>query len=211
MQTRIKLYEGLKISQILTQNSKLKKTSKENNKRVFNFGISAYKTSTGKVTCPFAKDCIKFCYAQKGAYNFGNVKPIFEKRYNLTKSDVFVEAINESIKAKKVDILRIHDSGDFYSNQYINKWLTIAKENKNVIFYAYTKSIPLFEKINLPANFIVIYSYGSKVDNLINPNKHRHSKIFDDESQLIKEGYINASNNDLNAIKDNKKVGLIFH
>jgi len=211
MQTRIKLYNGLKISQILTQNSKLKKTSKENNKRVFNFGISAYKTSTGKVTCPFAKDCVKFCYAQKGAYNFGNVKPLYEQRYNLTKSNVFIKAINESIKAKKVDILRIHDSGDFYSNQYINKWLTIAKENKKVIFYAYTKSIPLFEKINLPQNFIVIYSYGSKVDSLINPDKHRHSKIFDDESQLINEGYINASSNDLNAIKENKKVGLIFH
>jgi len=211
MNNRLKLYEGLKISQILTQNSKLKKTSKENNKRVFNFGISAYKTSTGKLVCPFAKDCIKFCYAQKGAYSFGNVKPLFEKRYNLTKSNVFVEAINDSIKAKKVDILRIHDSGDFYSNEYINKWLTIAKQNKNVIFYAYTKSIPLFNKINLPKNFIVIYSYGSKVDNLIDPNKHRHSKIFDNEAQLLKEGYINASKNDLNAIKENKKVGLIFH
>jgi hypothetical protein len=211
MQSRIKLYNGLKISQILTQNSKLKKTSKENNKRVFNFGISAYKTSTGKIVCPFAKDCIKFCYAQKGAYNFGNVKPLFEQRYNLTKSNVFIKAINESIKVKKVDVLRIHDSGDFYSNEYINKWLTIAKENKNVIFYAYTKSIPLFEKINLPDNFIVIYSYGSKVDNLIDPDKHRHSKIFDNEKQLISEGYINASKNDLNAIKSNKKVGLIFH
>ena len=211
MQTRIKLYEGLKISQILTQNSKLKKTSKENNKRVFNFGISAYKTSTGILVCPFAKDCVKFCYAQKGAYNFGNVKPLFEKRYNLTKSNIFIEAINDSIKAKKVDILRIHDSGDFYSNEYINKWITIAKENKDVIFYAYTKSIPLFEKNNLPENFIVIYSYGSKVDNLIDPNKHRHSKIFDNESQLLKEGYINASKNDLNAIQNNKKVGLIFH
>jgi hypothetical protein len=211
MKTRIKLYNGLKISQILTQNSKLKKTSKENNKRVFNFGITAYKTSTGKIVCPFAKDCIKFCYAKKGAYNFGNVKPLFEQRYNLTKSEIFIEAINDSIKAKKVDILRIHDSGDFYSNEYINKWITIAKENKNVIFYAYTKSIPLFEKINLPKNFIIIYSYGSKVDNLIDVSKHRHSKIFDDEEQLIKEGYINASKNDLNAIRSNKKVGLIFH
>lgn len=211
METRQKLYEGLKISQILTQNAKLKKTSKENNKRVFNFGISAYKTSTGKIVCPFAKDCIKFCYAKKGAYTWGNVKPLYEQRYNLTKSNIFIEAINESLKQKKVDILRIHDSGDFYSNEYVNKWITIAKENKNIIFYAYTKSIPLFEKINLPQNFIVIYSYGSKVDNLIKPNKHRHAKIFDNEKQLINEGYINASKNDLNAIKENKKVGLIFH
>lgn len=211
METRIKLYEGLKISQILTQNSKLKKTSKENNKRVFNFGISAYKTSTGKLVCPFADSCIKFCYAQKGAYNWGNVKPIFERRYNLTKSDIFIQAINESLKAKKVDVLRIHDSGDFYSREYINKWLTIAKENKDVIFYAYTKSIPLFKGLNLPNNFIIIYSEGSKVDNLIDINNDRHARIFKNESDLIKAGYINASKNDLNAIKSNKKVGLIYH
>jgi len=213
-----KLYNGLKISQILTQNSKLKKTSKQNNKRVFNFGISAYKTSTGKMVCPFAKDCIKYCYAQKGAYNFGNVKPLFEKRYNLTKSEVFIEAINQSIKAKKVDVLRIHDSGDFYSIAYLNKWIKIANDNKDVIFYAYSKSIPFFKrtkemdtKFLLPKNLIIIFSKGSKRDELINTSTDRHAKIFNNEKQLIKEGYINASSNDLNAIKENKKVGLIFH
>ena len=208
---RVKLYEGLKISQILTQNAKLKKTSKESNKRVFNFGITAYKTSTGKIVCPFAKDCVKYCYAQKGAYNWGNVKPLYEQRYNLTKSNIFVTAINESLKEKKVDILRIHDSGDFYSPKYINKWITIAKANKNIIFYAYTKSIPLFKNISLPDNLKIIFSEGSKVDHLINVDKDRHARIFDNEKDLIANGYINASKNDLNAITSNKKVGLIYH
>ena len=208
---RVKLYEGLKVSQILTQNQKLKKTSKESKKRVFNFGITAYKTSKGQIVCPFAKDCIKYCYAKKGAYTWGNVKPLYEQRYNLTKSEIFVEAINESLKQKKVDILRIHDSGDFYSPKYIDKWVTIAKANKNIIFYAYTKSIPLFKNIDLPNNLKIIFSEGSKVDHLINVDKDRHARIFDNEKELIANGYINASNNDLNAITDNKKVGLIYH
>ena len=205
------LYHGLKANQILTQNAKLKKTSKENNKRVFNFGITAYKSLSGKITCPFADSCVKFCYAKKGAYTWGNVKPAYEKRFELTKKDYFVEAINNAIKVKKVDVLRIHDSGDFYSPKYIDKWLTIAKDNKDVIFYAYTKSIPLFKGLKLPDNFIIIYSEGSKVDNLINTKKDRHARIFNTEEELLKNGYINASKNDLNAIKDNKKVGLIFH
>ena len=208
---RVKLYEGLKVSQILTQNAKLKKTSKENKKRVFNFGITAYKTTKGQLVCPFAKDCIKYCYAKKGAYNWGNVKPLYEQRYNLTKSKIFIEAINESLEQKKVDILRIHDSGDFYSPKYIDKWVTIAKANKDIIFYAYTKSIPLFKNIDLPDNFKVIFSEGSKVDHLINVNKDRHARIFDNEKELIANGYINASKNDLNAITTNKKVGLIYH
>ena len=208
---RVKLYEGLKVSQILTQNQKLKKTSKESKKRVFNFGITAYKTSKGQIVCPFAKDCIKYCYAKKGAYTWGNVKPLYEQRYNLTKSEIFVEAINESLKQKKVDILRIHDSGDFYSPKYIDKWVTIAKANKNIIFYAYTKSIPLFKNIDLPNNLKIIFSEGSKVDHLINVDKDRHARIFNNEAELIANGYINASKNDLNAITDNKKVGLIYH
>ena len=71
---------------LLTQNSKLKKTSKELGVRVFNFGIPAYKSASGKLTCPMARDCIKFCYAKKGAYIWSNVKPAFEKRYELTKT-----------------------------------------------------------------------------------------------------------------------------
>ena len=66
---------------ILTQNSKLKTTSKHYNVKVLNFGIPAYKTQSGKVTCPFADKCVSFCYAKKGAYIWKNVKPAFEKRY----------------------------------------------------------------------------------------------------------------------------------
>ena len=55
--------------ELLTQNSKLKKTSKEFGKRVFNFGIPAFADpETGKRTCPFAGSCAKICYARKGAY-----------------------------------------------------------------------------------------------------------------------------------------------
>lgn len=50
---------------LLTQNSKIKKTSKKLEVRLFNFGIPAYKSASGKITCPFAGDCVKFCYAKK--------------------------------------------------------------------------------------------------------------------------------------------------
>ena len=92
---------------LLTQNSKLKKTSKELGLRVFNFGIPAYKSASGKLTCPMADSCVKFCYAKKGAYIWSNVKPAFEKRYQLTKTDNFVEAMNAEIRKKKPDYVLI--------------------------------------------------------------------------------------------------------
>ena len=85
---------------LLTQNSKLKRTSKELGVRVFNFGIPAYKSASGKLTCPFADECIKFCYAKKGAYVWSNVQPAFEKRYQLSKTNKFVPAMIDEIVNK---------------------------------------------------------------------------------------------------------------
>ena len=53
---------------LLTQNAKMKKTSKENKAKILNFSIPAYKTKSGKSTCPFAGGCQAYCYAQKGNY-----------------------------------------------------------------------------------------------------------------------------------------------
>ena len=199
---------------LLTQNAKMKKTSVKNNTKIFNFSIPAYKTKSGKITCPFAKECVKYCYAQKGNYTrFPIIQELMEKKYNITKQENFVNLMNNEIIKKKAKYIRIHDSGDFYSIKYLLKWVDIAIQNKNVIFYAYTKSIKFFtdNKINKPKNLKIIFSEGSKTDNLINTNRHRHARIFKDITALLSAGYIDASNNDLKAITDNKKVGLVYH
>ena len=66
-------------------NSKLEKTSKLNKAKIYQFNIPAYKSKTGKITCPFAKDCVKFCYAQKGTFRFSNVQKKYESNYKITK------------------------------------------------------------------------------------------------------------------------------
>ena len=198
---------------LLTQNAKMKKTSKENKAKIFNFSIPAYKTKEGKITCPFAKECVKYCYAQKGNYTrFPVVQELMEEKYKISKTNTFIPLMNEEIRKKKATHIRIHDSGDFYSPQYLNKWVDIAKQNTNVIFYAYTKSIKFFVNgLLLPKNMKVIFSEGSKTDNLINVNKHRHARIFKSKELLQAAGYINASDNDLQAITSNKRVGLVYH
>jgi len=198
---------------LLTQNAKMRKTSLENNTKIFNFSIPAYKTKGGKITCPFADSCVKYCYAQKGNYTrFPIIQELMEKKYELSKTENFINLMNEEIQKKKAKYIRIHDSGDFYSIKYLNKWIDIAIQNKEVIFYAYTKSIKFFiNGLQLPKNLKIIFSEGSKTDNLINVNKHRHARIFKDITTLLNSGYIDASNNDLKAITSNKKVGLVYH
>ena len=198
---------------LLTQNGKLKKTSKELGVRVFNFGLPAYKSASGKVICPMADSCVKFCYARKGAYIWGNVKPAFEKRYEMSKKDDFVNKMYDEIVKKKPDYVRVHDSGD-YSRKYLSKWIDIALLFPEVKFYSYTNMVQLFKDTDLPENFDVIFSDSGKQTHLIDYQLDRYTKIFKSEQELERADFVNASKLDLFATKwfsNNKKVGLIYH
>ena len=200
---------------LCTQNGQLKKTSKASGMRVFNFGIPAFETPDGKRTCPFAGEWAKFCYAQKGAYSWSNVKPAFKRRYEATKQDSFVDRMTAEIKKRKIEVLRVHDSGDYYSPAYIEKWRQIALNCPSTLFYSYTKSIPLFKKAEpMPENYDIIFSEGSTVDHLIDVEVDRHARIFESEEALLEAGYVNAMENDLFATKwfnATGKVGLVIH
>jgi hypothetical protein len=200
---------------LLTQNSKLKRTSKELGLRVFNFGIPAYKSASGKLTCPFADECVKFCYAKKGAYIWSNVQPAFEKRYQLTKTDDFIPAMIDEIVNKRPDYIRVHDSGDYYSPAYLEKWLRIARTFPEVKFYSYTNCVNMLKNVDLPDNYDIIFSDSGKQKHMIDQTIDRHTKIFNSQDELMSKGYIDASKIDLYATKwfnkDNINVGLIAH
>ena len=199
---------------LLTQNSKLKKTSKLLGVRVFNFGIPAYKSASGKLTCPMADACVKFCYAKKGAYIWSNVQPAFEKRYQLSKTDEFVNKMSLEITKKKPDYVRVHDSGDYYSKKYLQKWIDIALLFPEVKFYSYTNMVEMMLYTSLPSNFDIIFSDSGRQKNMIDKIQHRHTKIFSSKAELDDAGYIDASSIDLMATKwfnKTNKVGLIIH
>lgn len=199
---------------LLTQNSKLKKTSKALDLKVFNFGIPAYKSASGKLTCPMAEECVKFCYAKKGAYIWSNVQPAFEKRYQLSKTLEFIDAMNAEIKKKRPDYVRVHDSGDYYSRSYLAKWITIAKANPDVRFYSYTNMVDMMHKADLPGNYDIIFSDSGKQKDLIDKSVDRHTKIFSSKEDLSNSGYVDATETDLYATKwfnETNKVGLVFH
>jgi hypothetical protein len=193
---------------LLTQNSKIIKGGK----RVFNFSLPAYKSITGRVVCPYAGKCVMYCYAQKGFYSFSNVAPAHERNFRISQLAEFKSLMIDEIRHKKAVRIRIHDSGDFYSMEYLHKWISIARECPQALFYAYSKSILLFKKVKLPRNFRVIYSYGGTHDALINPQQDRHASIFKSLADLRKAGYENASVQDsIAATTLSRKIGLVIH
>lgn len=204
---------------LLTQNSKIKKSG-SNDVAVYNFGIPAFQSKTGERTCPMAGACASGCYAKSGAYLFSNVAAKFESRFEATKSndfDVLIQSDLDLIKSKnranKKIFIRIHDSGDFYSESYLEKWLDIIQANPELSFYAYTKQVSMFKTIKrfLPSNFDLIFSFGGKQDHLIDRSTDRHSMVFESNESLMAEGYANASLEDLTALGVNHRIGLVFH
>jgi hypothetical protein len=161
-----------------------------------------------------ADECVKFCYAKKGAYVWSNVQPAFEKRYQLSKTLEFIDAMNAEIKKKRPDYVRVHDSGDYYSRSYLAKWITIAKDNPGIRFYSYTNMVDMMQKADLPSNYDIIFSDSGKQRDLIDKSRDRHTQIFKSKEELNDAGYVDASDTDLYATKwfnNTNKVGLVFH
>lgn len=207
---------------LLTQNAKMQKSS-TNEFTVVNWTIPAFQSKTGLRTCPNAGLCAIGCYARQGAYRFGNVASVHEKKLELTQSDNFVQEmlieINKWLKKRSVKHLkvRIHDAGDFYNVDYLNKWINIMtyfENNSKVSFYAYTKQVKMFqdESSRLPKNFRVIFSYGGKQDELIQIETDFHSRVFETIDELLANGYVDASQDDMIAAIGNcNKIGLVYH
>jgi hypothetical protein len=196
----------MKHTTYLSTNEKLKRSG------IYSWGIPAYKSASGMVTCPGAKSCIVGCYAKNGRYAMPNVKLAQEKRLALSLTDSFVETIDAELKARKVNKLRVHDSGDFYSLEYLNKWIEIARLNPKTLFYAYTKMIPLLKMVSdFPGNFVIIKSFGGKWDDQIDPETDRHSKVFSTIDALKVAGYADVTELDERAFGDNPKIGLVYH
>jgi hypothetical protein len=104
-------------------------------KQVYHFSLPAHVTCPGETTA-----CASVCYAKNGFYNMNNVKESLRISLKRAKRADFVAKMIAAIGRRKIDVLRIHVSGDFYSAKYIRKWLAIARSCPHVRFYAYTRS-----------------------------------------------------------------------
>ena len=192
------------MSLLTNTNKKIKKTGKMNGVKLFEFNLPAI------VSCPFAKDCIKYCYAHKGSYLYKVVREKYQFNFKLTeKKNEFKKIIQSELESKKVEYVRIHSSGDFYSLKYLKTWVEIANNNPNIVFYGYTKSVPLFKHITAPTNFVFCFSTGGKKDNLIK-DTDKKAVIFKSLNELKVNGYTNCTEDDM-AMLTTDKVGLVYH
>ena len=109
--------------------------------------------------------------------------------------------------------VRIHDSGDFYSDEYLEGWIAIARIADDVLFYAYTKEVSRVKSAisrgDFPPNFRVIFSMGGIEDHLLDKDQDRHAEVFPDLVSLADAGYEDQEENDLYCVLlDTTRVGI---
>tara|TARA_R110002020_G_scaffold354958_6_gene567698 strand:+ start:3160 stop:3849 length:690 start_codon:yes stop_codon:yes gene_type:complete len=91
--------------------------------------------------CIGASDvCRRLCYALKGFFLMGTVKESHKRNYEESLGDDFVQRMNTDIRRNFAQVVRVHVGGDFYSVEYIHKWIKVVRANPAVLFYAYTRS-----------------------------------------------------------------------
>ena len=190
------------------------------------------------ITCPGANSCKAFvtikgekrilnrgdeslftCFAASEELRYPNVYNSRRYNYNLINSyvvkrdvDGLSNLINDSLLANKKNInkFRIHESGDFYNPLYLEAWLNVAKFNKDIKFYCYSKSLKFFLEVLLPNNFYLTASYGGRYDYLIdNGYFTRYSKVLFSEDEARQLG-LNIDVDDSLCFGD-KPFALLLH
>ena len=147
-------------------------------------------------SCPFANECLvkvdretgKFenksnayrCYAASSE-RFPAVRQHRWQNYDFVRSGGVPQL------PKNCNAVRIHASGDFYSQSYFDMWLEVCRQNPNVEFWAYTKSLNYWvARLDvIPSNLVLTASYGGKFDNLIEKHNLKYAKVIDTLEEAI--------------------------
>jgi len=106
--------------------------------------------------------------------------------------------------------IRIHSSGDFFSQRYFDMWLEVCRENPGVKFWAFTKSVNFWvRRLNdIPSNLTLQASKGGFQDELIDVYNLKYAEVFPDEESALKSG-LPIDTNDLCAMEGKQSFALI--
>jgi hypothetical protein len=209
----------------------------ENDRKVYSFDLLSGHS------CPFAEKCLSKviidengkrkiqdgpktefrCFSASQEVQYTNVynlrKANFVGLRNLTLEQM-IDALQEAMP-KNLGICRIHVAGDFFNSAYFEAWVTIAQNNPDRLFYAYTKSIKYWTEhmenngfpIDIPDNFILTASRGGRLDHMISEHNLRESVVVFSEEQAENLG-LDIDHDDSHAADPsikNRSFALLIH
>lgn len=183
-------------------------------------------------TCPCANECLaksnrftgritdgpdaRFrCFAAMGEARATTVRIARWRNFELLQAAKTVQGMTDLINRSiplGIKYVRIHVSGDFFSENYFKAWVNVAIANPTIVFYAYTKSLHFWvkHKKSLPKNFRLTASKGGKMDSLIVKHKLKYAEVVFSEQEATEKG-LELDHDDSHAIEGKKPFGLLLH
>ena len=198
-----KLYNAAALNEWLDRKIGKKKA------KVYSFSILA------GVDCPFANECkskaevgangkrtikdgpnTKFrCFSASQETQYDHVydsrKHNHDILHGLNDRWDMADAIESAIP-DDAGVIRIHVSGDFFNYEYFMAWLIVASRRPDILFYAYTKSLPYFVRSReyMPENLRITASRGGKRDDMIDSFNLKEAVVVYSEQEAEEKNLI---------------------
>ena len=207
-------------------NAKLKKMLKKLSLKLKTFTLPAGHTCPGANECLSRADRITGkikdgpntlfrCFAASAEAVYPSLRKMVWHNFELIKAtlkngvNACADLICESLP-KKFDIMRVHVGGDYFSKQYLQAWIEVAKRNPDKLFYSYSKSLHFFKQFALPENLVLTASRGGKYDDMIDLHGWKEALVVYSEQEAIDKG-LEIDHDDTHAAFGQDNFALLIH
>ena len=183
-------------------------------------------------TCPCANECLsksdrftgritdgpetRFrCFAATNESRATTVRNARWRNFELLKKARTVQGMADLIQRSLpfgVQKIRMHVSGDFFSEVYFLAWLNVAANNPAILFYGYTKRCGFMAKYakQMPENFRLTASLGGKEDSLIVKHNLKYAEVVFSTEEARRKG-LEIDHDDSHAFTGDKPFALLLH
>lgn len=146
-------------------------------------------------------------------HNWQQVKNLL-KFFGAGKAGKMVADMIQESRTRNTKLVRIHESGDFYSAEYFAMWMHVCRLLPDLTFYAYSKNLPMILDYGLnmlPFNFHLTASKGGKFDHLIDEGFFpRYSVVVKNDAEAESLG-LEVDHDDSHCYKQDSPFALLVH
>lgn len=203
-------------NKIFGHSDKMKMTEAQHPGTIFrNFSITASPT-----VCRFCRFGAQ-CYTAYGRMSMDTARQAYNENLEMARTGALWERMEPELaslekkaarEGKQVRI-RVHDSGDYYSREYLFSWLETARNHPSIIFYSYTKAVGWVKQAQdageVPENFRFVFSIGT-TQALQLTESDRVAGVFGKE-RAVPPGWMDGSHDDFWVSEPTGNIFLRYH
>lgn len=163
------------------------------------------------------------CYAASMECRRPSVRDSRWHNFNLLKACETRKAMTRLILdslSPFAGYVRIHDSGDYFSQRYFDAWLDVVRARPDTRFYAYVKNLKVWVKRLAIVgdgftpgdveNLVLTASWGGKWDELIQKHGLRSARVVYGE-ELAEQLGLEVDHDDSHAMSFGPDFALLIH